>query len=243
MKLISADNNIYYAAECGINNLSILKIDGKEYYRFCDFIYIPAPTNQLSTDQVKTISEIREKVFLDYNQFKINFKIRDKFKQIIQICDPKTLLEFGPGKTPLLKKTEFDQNNLFLADLRKGVIDHLKKTYINCLLFDKTSNLNIEDNSIDCIVAIFVFHFYISQNQIKELNRVLNHSGMIIANVYKISKYDKNILLNRFLQEGFSCERFIDKEHLCKNHEYWFLFKNKSSTILSLIKKLFSTIN
>lgn len=239
-RLLKGGNGIYYTTDKELDLPSELEIDGIIHFRFCDFILIPETTEKLNFQQVLTVSTIREEYFEDYTQFKINSIVRKCFQKIIKIWKPQNLLEIGPGSFPLIINHKDKFENVFLADFNKEAIKTLSTRNIICEYFGFESTLKISDNSIDCIFAIFVFHFKISNNQIKELFRVLSPNGILIANIYRRTDQAKNKLLKNFIQQDYHYRIIPDPFCLCRNHEYWFLFKNTDEENLSKAKMALS---
>lgn len=239
-KIISAGADIFYVDDFNITIPHSISIGGKIYYSFCDFILIPNATDLLSQEQVIVVNQIRTKYFKTHPQFKLNNIVQKKFKLMVEILEPNSILEFGPGSNPFTPENTTNKQ-LHYADFSTESVEVLKSLELNCNLFGKESSLKIQNDSIDIVVSIFVFHFDISQNQINELYRVLNTNGFVIANMYKRSVESRQMLLSRFILSGFLYSIIIDKDNICKDHEYWIFYKNennvKMTTLLNHINK------
>jgi len=234
-KIKSAGADIFYIDDFSIVPPHSISIKNKTYFRFCDFIFIPRDTYLLSQEQVIVVNQIRTKYFEIHPQFKMNDTVRNRFKSWVEILEPRSILEFGPGLNPFLPEHQ-NGIQIFYADFNGESVESLKSKGLDCSLFGKDSSLKIETDTIDLIVSIFVFHFDISQNQIKEFYRVINTDGVFIANVYKLPAEARHMLLTKFISTGFFYYIIPDSENICKNHEYWILYKKKhNNEITSLV--------
>jgi len=240
--LKNAGDDIYYCDDFDVTIPNIVSINDNEYFRFCDFILIPCQTDLLTPQQVVNVNKLRAKYYDSHPQFIVNKKIRKVFYDLISIWNPKMILEFGPGSNPI-KFEENEDVEIQFSDFNEDSISILKAEGLKCSYFDKQGKLNIEDNSIDAIISIFVFHFDISQNQINEMFRVLSNYGIVIANIYKRSNKSRIELLNKFHLSGFSSQIIKDNTEICNQHEYWFFFKNISEDKLEKSRNLLKQLN
>jgi len=241
--LIDAGNEIFYCDNLNKILPKKLLINNKVHYRFCDFIYIPDGTEYLTDRQVRTVNKIREKYIFSHPQYKVNKEIHNCFLGLVKFWRPKTILEVGPGKNPLITNPTNGINKIYLADLRFRNKEINNGNCISRLRFCTNDNLNINNFSIDCIFAIYVFHFWISKTQINEFYRVLSQDGILLANVYRRSKKSKDTLSSDFKDIGFNLTKvpFFIPNH--NNNEFWFISKktknakiNKSIDIINQFK-------
>lgn len=242
--LIAAGNDIYYIEDFeNISTPSTVQINNKEYHRFCDFIYIPLPTDKMTPEQVITANAIRTKYFERSPQFKINTTVRKKFKSLINFLKPKSILEIGTNLSPLIENPNDEIEIIYNADFDVNVIKQLTERGINAQYFGIDSSLNIKNESIDLIFSIFVFQFDFSNKQIEECYRTLCNNGMLIANVYKRSDESKKDLKTVFEAVGFKSSIYKDFQKLCDGHEYWFFYKRLNSEKMAAIVKILSNQN
>ena len=214
---------------------------GERYFRFIDFIYIPVPTEVLTEKQLTIINTLRDNFFNKLPTPDINQKVRKKIRDAINRIHIQSVLELGPGKNPLFRNDHKRFKTYYQADLSHEVVNENKKNGFECFYFGKESDLLISASSIDLIVAIFVLQFHISSYQIKELNRVLKMTGTIIANVYRRQPESRSQLQSKFSRAGFNLKILPDRDKLCRNHEYWFVFKGEPSKNVSGLIRLFDT--
>lgn len=237
-KIKEAGCDIYYVDDFSITLPHSFLLNGKLYFRFCEFIFIPDSTESLSPDQVIIVNQIRAVYFKTHPQFHVNIIVKELFKSMIEVLNPTTVLEFGPGFNPLTPSAD-NGNNFYFVDFNPTSIEFLKSLGLNSNLFGKESMLSIPNESIDVIISIFVFQFDISQTQVNELYRVLNMNGLLLANMYKRSEESRIELIDKFSSTGFLHSIVSDRSNLCLNHEYWVLYKTKNEEkINTLIKHI-----
>jgi ubiquinone/menaquinone biosynthesis C-methylase UbiE len=230
--------DIYYVDDFSIILPQTVLLNDKTYFRFCDFILIPDSTESLSQEQVSIVNQIRSDYFGTHPQFHTNNTVREKFQSMIDLLNPTTIFEFGPGSNPFTLANDNDKQ-FYYADFSSTTVDVLKSLGLNCTLFGKESMLNLPNGFVDVIISIFVFQFDVSQTQVNELYRVLKRNGFLLANMYRRSVEARNKLLERFTSAGFSHCIVSDKSNICHNHEYWILYKTKNEEqVIELIERI-----
>lgn len=239
-KLINAGNDIYYCSDVNAILPEFLEIHSKKYYRFCDLIFIPNSTDNLSSEQVKIVNRIRVDFFEKSPQFSTNSIVRQYFKQIVQNINPKILFEFGSSINPLISFAENGIEKVYLADFDTQTVETLREKGIDCLHFGLNDKLVVPNNSVDMILSVFVFQFFISENQIGELYRIMSSNGVFIANIYKRDNESKKTLAKQFTNIGFYHKILPDDRKLCNGHEYWVFTKIKWNKQLSVIENTLS---
>lgn len=241
-KIKEAGCDIYYVDDFSITLPHSYMLNGKLYFRFCDFIFIPDSTESLSPEQVIIVNQIRAVYFKKHPQFHINSTVKEEFKSMIDMLSPTTILEFGPGSNPFTQAADIDKK-FYFVDFNPASIEFLKSLGLNSNLFGKESMLNLPNESVDVIISIFVFQFDISQTQVDELYRVLNVNGLLLANMYKRSVESRIELLDKFFSTGFLHSIVSDKSNLCENHEYWVLYKTKNEEKINALINHINKIN
>lgn len=223
--IIPAGNDIFYIDVPELQIPETIEYNSKIYYRFCDFILLPDTTENLTPHQIAIAMELRKKYFDTHLQHEINSAVRIVFKELIKLLRPKSILEIGPNSNPLL--SEKNEYLYYSIDINPATVEYLKTQGIKAQLITEKSVIENTDQSIDLVIAAFVFQFDIAIHQIRELYRILNENGILIANVYRRSKESRLQLLADFKNIGFKYLILNDPKKLCKNHEYWFLFKGR----------------
>jgi hypothetical protein len=156
----------------------LLKIDGKTHFRFLDRLYLPSATHDLNIDQVLIVNRYRQGIFALDPQFGYNQEIKNLMKSLIyKNCD--SVLEIGPSISPIFQPDDF--GNLVLCDIDEEV------NFINEQLGYKVKPPkfleNLECGQFDALVASFVFQFSMTNDQIKQMSRLIADNGVIIFNV------------------------------------------------------------
>ena len=242
-QLKTAGDDIFYVEKPRQNLPKEIAHLGKKYFRFMDFIYIPVSTEKLSERQVIIVNTLRDDFFPKVPNPEVNRKVREKIKYVVNQTNVETILELGPGKSPLFQHQHQTFKAYYMADLNHEVVSENKRNGFECFHFGRDTELAISDTSVDLIVAVFVFQFHISSYQISELKRVLKENGAIVANVYRRKIDSRSQLQKEFCHAGFCFWVLPDHEKLCRNHEYWCLYKDKSSrNVNDLIRLLETTI-
>lgn len=185
-----------------------IELDGKKYYRFMNYFYIPKPVYELDEYYVKFINDLRynfKDLVIDneYNTI-IEYKIFNSIMDYVQLNGPIKLLDFGCGEGALgnflKEKIKTDKTfNLYGVDIR-DIDRNLLFNYKSFHLVSLSQELPFDDHYFDIVIALFVFHFRISNVQLESLYRSLKKGGLLWFNL--IDSADRNIL-NRIEQVGF----------------------------------------
>ena len=234
-------NNIYYC-DTFEKNPKCIVINGSKYFRFIDIIYIPTKTELLTNEQIIDINDLRNKYFHSLINKDVNEHVRKVVSDTVKRVSAQTILEFGAGYRPLFHAESFNHFTYYIADLNPKAVSECKSKGFDSFLFNDNSLLPLSDESIDLVFSIFVFQFRISFNQIKEFSRILRKKGVILANVYRRNFKSKSNLLKAFNKEGFYFDIISDPEKICKNHEYWCLYKEPNSPLVKEIIQLIKSL-
>ena len=238
MKIKYYKNGIYYCSQPK-NNLPIkIDVNGVQYYRFHGFIYTSTELENLQPEQVIAVNDLRNKYFEFIEENHVNRYVKNLFKKMIGNSSAHSVLEIGAGYSPL-----FEDNpahlDFMVADINPSSMRNCGLRGLKSITIAKDGVLPISENSIDLIIAIFVFQFNISHKLVAEFSRVLQFNGIIVANVYRRAKSSREKLLALFSQEGFSYKIFRDSTCCCREHEYWCIYKNLYSEIREAIVRFF----
>lgn len=237
-KVILYKHDIYYFdPKVGENQQpSLCYFNNKPYQNLLGFIYIPTEIDLLSKEQIKAINELRYKYRKHEILFDFNFYMKDVFSEIINIVKPNKLLDYGAGYDPITNYTNY--NGTFHSyDIDNSSLNKLSKP------MNPTMDLStFEDGYFDLVISIFVFHFEISVREIKELSRIINKNGLLIANMHRRNDKSKSTLKNHFLNNGFL---FVELPVLRREGHYiWVFYKNENinKEITVFIDKIKSVI-
>ncbi len=239
-KLVYADNDIWYTKDQSLLPEEVT-LNEHVFLRFCDFILIPDITENLSQIQVETVNNIRAIYFETHPQFHINESVRQIFLEVILNSKVAIALEFGPGKNPLITSVISSITQLFFADFNQDVVTSLSEKGLTIELFGYDSVLTLVDNSIDIVFSIFVFQFNISDNQINEIYRVLKKDGIFLFNIYNRNASSRKKLLDKLTAAGFHYKIIPDRKKLCKEHQYWLLYKEIEDERIEALEFILNT--
>lgn len=203
-------------------------IGNKIYYRFMERFYIPDLVYKLSPEIVIELNNLREK----YAQIVIDKEFNDLLisnaleHQKLNYKGHVRILDFGCGYGYASKfiKVKFPDSELLGVDIREPLKRKLLKSYNEFSITTIDSILPYEDNFYDIIVSFFVFHFHVSDIQIKELSRVIKKSGTLFLNLINSSDFE---VLNRLAKAGF---KIVKESEIITRHNkgkgYFYCLKN-----------------
>jgi ubiquinone/menaquinone biosynthesis C-methylase UbiE len=212
----------------------VIKYKGKIYYRYMDTIYLPDKVEELSTEDVVALSEVRtmlDKKVIDYSYSKkvINTLLNE-------IEPERSIIDFGCGNGLLLdimNDRNFRCESVIGLDVSERSLQKAKnkakklknyKNNTNFLLFGKYSGLDLSSNSVDYIISAFVMHFQVSDRQLKELHRVLKVDGLFVYNDFNFKKSPKTTVdtIKKLNKIGFDVEMreySFEQEGIEKKHK------------------------
>lgn len=199
-------------------------VDGVTYERFHDCFYIDRPSDKLTKEQVIEVCKQRENDIEWRNANSPNSQVRNLFSEIVNNIKPQSIFEVGPGSYPLFapkpKRFVYMQGELDKRVVKKNLAGGYK-----IYQFDEEAKLPIPDDSIDLIIGVFVFQFNIMDNQLREIYRILNCTGGMLVNVYRLTNTDRQNLKDRLSINGLYVNIYPDPMVLCRNHQYWLISK------------------
>jgi SAM-dependent methyltransferase len=172
-------------------------------------IYIPELVYKLDPSFVKELNNLREKYAIsiidkEYNDLTIKTTL-DYVKN--NRTNNTNILEFGCGNGyagEYIKKN-FSESKLYGIDIRKPLERKLLSFYNDFTVRGINQRFTYSDNYFDLIFSFFVFHFYVSSNQLKEISRVLKPNSLLCFNLINSSDFS---ILDRLYKIGF---RILDE--------------------------------
>ena len=156
-------------------NLPIIALNGRKYFRFLDRLYLPSITTSLTKKQIITINRFRERTIRSDSQYLYRSQIHSLFADALSPLGGSAAIEVGPGRFPL-KIPEFKRHAAWEIDF--AVFQHLQAAEIE--LINPSSDY---DGQFDVCFGVFVFHFDVSVGQLQKLARMLKPNGVFIFNV------------------------------------------------------------
>jgi hypothetical protein len=228
------DNYIYF-----LNPLArapspdTITIAGRHLVRFMDFIYLPCPVEELTSQQVITVNRLRRRLVQHHQITVANEKVKNRFAQVIRRVAAASVFEWGCGYWPI--QPYLSKNVLYAAtDLDPDVVSYQSRQHRICYW---TNDLvrSPPSTRYAAIVSIFVFHFNLPDEHIATMNELLGPKGFILANVYHRTERSRRRLRAAFNAYGITAEVRIDSHQLCKRHEYWVMHRNMHTETLGLL--------
>jgi SAM-dependent methyltransferase len=171
---------------------SVVSIDDDVYFRFMNYIFLPQPPESLTTEQVKRICDVRLEYFDELVNYQLNSSVVDSItdcveaKQSILVPSLKAL-DFGCGSGLSSQMLLNRMRNLDLigVDISEKAISRCQEQNIRARLTAIGEPLPFKTAVFELIFAVFVMHFNIDMQTLRELYRVLQSSGLFVFNVYQ----------------------------------------------------------
>lgn len=210
----------------------VIYVNSEPLYRFMDNLYIRQQHLHLLTPKEVT-SLCRARSSNPQLIGGANARVKEIFFNYLERTTPKTVLEIGAGKLPLIN-TPRPEMIYILSDADPEAGENISDEDNFCIFSSSDYKLNYDDNYFDLVVAIFVFQFRVYDKQIAELHRCIAKNGVLIANVYRRPQDARLELINNFKTAGFFVSVLSDPEKLCKNHEYWIVGKSEEANTAAI---------
>jgi SAM-dependent methyltransferase len=238
VQLLHYSHGVYFSESLDPDLPVELEINGRRHQRFLDYIYIPGETEDLTGDQILAVNELRQRLLESPSAREVNGRVREIFIKAIEVANPRSLLEVGPGINPIFSSPPGD-TLYWLTDISDEVIAANRARGLTCFFFNPEGVIPIPNGSIDIIVAIFVLQFHFTLEQLMELARVMKIGGVMVANVYRRSDESREMLSKMLMDVGLGVIRVVDRLNLCRSYEYWLVFKDERSPALALLLAYF----
>lgn len=191
-------------------NPPVIKIKGKNHYRFMDCLYAPGRISQLPIELVKKLNDKRDEFFATIADNEYN---REVYRSLTarakkEVVSPGTILDFGCGLGHAGKhiRSTFPDSKLIGVDIRSA---HLNENYNKIIQINPDESMPFPDDFFDLCFSFFVFHFPIYEKQLQELSRVICEGGLIAFNM--INSTDISII-DRIDSIGFDVIDSIEIE-------------------------------
>lgn len=217
------ENGIYYVQPSLLKNKEyprLITTNNIVLVKLLGFIYIPSETEDLQAEQIESINKLRYKYKGDDYIYQFNKAIKLFFCYVINLVKPSKLLDYGCGFDPIVNHCHYS-GNFHALDFDKNVIDILYNEF-NIKSVEDTSSFS--DEFFDLIISIFVFHFNISEKNIKEFHRILTNNGLLIANIYRSDKPYISRLKMSFIENSFNIKEISIPQK--DDHKIWVIYKD-----------------
>ena len=230
MKLHKLSNkyDIYIAeGESSRSNEVMVLINGAKHYRFMDRFYIPHHVFHLSEEAVIELNNIRRDYAADVVDVEFNTLVYEKTLSAVAArqSKQKRILDFGCGEggaAPIIMK-HFSQTELHGYDLREIVQND---NYLDIKSGCRDCTIPYGNGYFSAVFAFFVFHFYISDIQIQELMRMLEHDGILAFNLINSSDFG---VIDRLCAAGFSIEEELEYSSLSNSGKGFLFFAHNGN--------------
>jgi Methyltransferase domain len=195
----------------------VLEIDDAPLQRFMDRIYVPAPTELLSTEQVRVVNALRRQDVDTGRIAPANQAVRRRFAALADVVRPRAVLEWGCGFHPFAADLPKDLRYI-AVDIDPSVVAAGCQAGLQVTHPDDAPS-----GPFDLAVSIFVFHFDVPSRHLRVLADALAPEGLAVANVYRRSADSRARLARSVESAGLTLRRIADTDRLCRNHEYWIM--------------------
>jgi ubiquinone/menaquinone biosynthesis C-methylase UbiE len=167
-------------------------VDGRRYYRFMDYIYIPKPPQRLSPDEVMAVCDLRIEMFDRVVNKSLNQLVMSSMVDAVRRRfattppDPLMALDFGcgPGFSAALFREGWGPCEITGVDLSSKAIEVARRGGLQADVVSYGGRLPFEAATFDVVLASFVLHFHIESASLAEIRRVLSEEGIFVFNVY-----------------------------------------------------------
>jgi len=202
--------------------------DGAPLIRFMDIFFLGVPAEHLSQHQVSCLCTARTNNPESITNSEANNKVKRVLERIVISLRPSSLLEIGAGRSPTLTPgKESASIDYVLSDMDPECVEHNSNLGRTSIHFSYRSKISYSDDYFKLIIAAFVFHFHVTDHQIKEISRCLSEDGAVIFNLYNRQEKTRRELLASFREAGLLIIRLPDQSGICRANEYWIAAKNQ----------------
>ena len=158
---------------------AILEVDGVVRSRFMDRLYLPTATDCLSVEQIQVINRFREAEIGAGPGFAYRERLRDLVKAVVSAVGEGGLLEIGCGKFPL--SAEVPLKVYHGIEIDDEAIEFNRARGILCSRDVAVESAILQE--CDLCVALFAFHFHVSDATLDLMTSGLSAQALIIFNV------------------------------------------------------------
>ena len=198
----------FTALGCGIYKTEIIiderevNLEGVTLRRFMDCLWLPAPTNQLSQEQINVISRFREDQYHRDPQFDFHRAYVNRVAHFITSAGYSSILEIGCGLFPLRDKLsptiKYQCIESDLTCIPKNVAAGSLTVTVN----EAETRIGLDE--FECFLALFVFQFPI-EDKILEVVGALVPKGDGFFNVPSASQDVRMQRIDQVARLGFVC--------------------------------------
>lgn len=207
---------------------------GIVYRRFMDRILLPVPTDELTADQVVVVNRLRLKLIEAGHPMTPNVVMKEAVARLIGALGVTSVVEWGPGIDPI---NDYCSVRSYVGvDLDPDVRMQLARRDIRCVAPDAPGLASLQPP--DLVVAIFMFQFPLSHQELLAMRRLAEDGAVIFANVYLLDQESRSNLIGRFKSIGLCCSTRPDLCSLIRRQEFWAIAVRDATPILDLFERL-----
>lgn len=195
----------------------VVDVGGIRLERFMDRIYVPAPMDELTVDQVSVVNGLRRELLLRVEVASTNSVVKGAFARAVP--EAGEVLDWGCGYDtigPLLPAGA----SVAGVDVDPAVVSWQRARGLDCYLIDRDLP-RLRAVRVDVVTAVFVLHFRLTAAHASAMARVLRPGEYVLANVYRRTGRSRQRLLRTLEEGGLRVVRRPDARQLCLRHEFW----------------------
>lgn len=191
----------------------------KSLHRFMNNIYLPVSLHNLSQAQICVLNRYREERLDKDSQFKHREYSRAIVVNAILEMQPDSVFEVGCGKFPIIQDAPVSR--YAAVEIDPEAISP-KSDYLIGMETDNGFIAQLQKYQI--CVALYVFHFKVSDGLINLIDRVLESPGLVLYNV--VSDEAEHILsvADRLSERGF-CSSIVRHSNLSRKESFFISFR------------------
>lgn len=201
-----------------------LRYEGEEYYRYMNALYAPSLPENLNSDQVVKLCELR-------NMYS-GLTIDESFNRSLakSVCDyisdhfnPSSefsILDFGcgDGLSLQLMQDEGLKGDFVGCDLSRNSVETATKRGFKAFHFVSGDKWDLHGKRFDCATAFFVMHFDIPIADIRELRKHVKHGAPFIFNIYNGTVHTVE---DKLVKCGWSSPVSVEARQLGRGHQLY----------------------
>jgi SAM-dependent methyltransferase len=158
--------------------------DGRTWYRFMDYLYVPTPPAEMEPDLVREVCELRLRERNRVLDQRLHDTVQTAIVDLVSDAGvtPDRILDFGTGSGEAIEVLKAFTPRVLGCDMSAKVLLASQKP--NTIAVAPEGPLPFATGAFDLVHALFVMHFKVPQPMIRELHRCTTPSGALVANCY-----------------------------------------------------------
>jgi SAM-dependent methyltransferase len=158
--------------------------NGRTWYRFMDYLYVPTPPAEMEPELVKEVCELR---LLERNRVldqRLHDTVQSAMIDLIRDSGiaPNRILDFGTGSGEAIEVLRAFTPSVLGCDMSAKTLATAQRP--NTVVVAPEGSLPFITGAFDLVHALFVMHFKVPTSMVRELRRCLALGGFLVANCY-----------------------------------------------------------